>query len=72
MDPCHCCKQAQCTTVIQVCEELRIGFVPYRPLSRGFLSGMINERTKYNSRNDNRPTLPRYQSEAIKANWAMY
>ncbi|ULQ56214.1 aldo/keto reductase [Flavihumibacter rivuli] len=57
--------------VLKVCEELGIGFVPYSPISRGFLSGMINERTKYNPANDNRPTLPRYQPDAIKANWAM-
>ena len=57
--------------VIKVCEELGIGFVPYSPLSRGYLSGFINERTKYNPANDNRPTLPRYQPDAIKANWAM-
>ena len=57
--------------VLKTCEELGIGFVPYSPLSRGFLSGMINERTKYNPTNDNRPTLPRYQPEAIKANWAL-
>lgn len=57
--------------VIKVCEELGIGFVPYSPLSRGFLSGLINERTKYNPANDNRPTLPRYQPDAIKANWTM-
>lgn len=57
--------------VLKTCEELGIGFVPYSPLSRGFLSGMINERTKYNAANDNRPTLPRYQEKAIKANWAL-
>jgi aryl-alcohol dehydrogenase-like predicted oxidoreductase len=57
--------------VLKVCEELGIGFVPYSPLSRGFLSGMINERTKYNPANDNRPGLPRYQPDAIKANWLM-
>lgn len=57
--------------VIKVCEELGIGFVPYSPLSRGFLSGLINERTKYNPANDNRPGLPRYQPDAIKANWVM-
>jgi aryl-alcohol dehydrogenase-like predicted oxidoreductase len=57
--------------VLAVCEELGIGFVPYSPLSRGFLTGMINERTKYDPNNDNRPTLPRYQPEAIKVNWAM-
>ena len=57
--------------VLKVCEELGIGFVPYSPLCRGFLSGFINERTKYNPANDNRPTLPRYQPDAIKANWVM-
>jgi aryl-alcohol dehydrogenase-like predicted oxidoreductase len=57
--------------VIPVCEELGIGFVPYSPLSRGFLSGYLNENTKYNPANDNRPTLPRYQPDAIKANWIM-
>ena len=57
--------------VLKTCEELGIGFVPYSPISRGFLSGLINERTKYNPANDNRPTLPRYQPDAIKANWVM-
>jgi len=57
--------------VLKVCGELGIGFVPYSPLCRGFLSGFINERTKYNPANDNRPTLPRYQPDAIKANWVM-
>ncbi|GAB3647246.1 aldo/keto reductase [Echinicola sediminis] len=57
--------------VLPVCEELGIGFVPYSPLCRGFLSGYINERTQYNPENDNRPSLPRYQEPAIKANWPM-
>ncbi len=57
------------STVFSVCEELGIGFVPYSPLSRGYLTGYINERTKYNPANDNRPTLPRYQPEAVIANW---
>lgn len=57
--------------VINVCEELGIGFVPYSPLSRGLLSGYINERTKYNANNDNRQSLPRYQKEAIIANWPL-
>ncbi|WP_313515106.1 aldo/keto reductase [Sphingobacterium sp.] len=59
------------TTVIPVCEELGIGFVPYSPLSRGLITGYINERTKYNSDNDNRPALPRYQKDAIIANWPL-
>jgi aryl-alcohol dehydrogenase-like predicted oxidoreductase len=57
--------------VIPLCEELGIGFVPYSPLSRAFLTGYINQNTKYNPQNDNRPTLPRYQADAIKANWVM-
>jgi aryl-alcohol dehydrogenase-like predicted oxidoreductase len=57
--------------VLKTCEELGIGFVPYSPLSRAFLTGFINQNTKYNAANDNRPTLPRYQPDAIKANWVM-
>lgn len=59
------------TDVIKVCEELGIGFVPYSPLSRGMLSGYLNERTKYNANNDNRPSLPRYQKDALIANWPL-
>jgi aryl-alcohol dehydrogenase-like predicted oxidoreductase len=55
--------------VLNLCEELGIGFVPYSPLSRGLLSGYINERTKYNPANDNRTSLPRYTPEIIIANW---
>ncbi|MDE3143419.1 MAG: aldo/keto reductase [Bacteroidota bacterium] len=57
--------------VIPVCEELGISFVPYSPLSRAYLTGYINERTKYIASNDNRPTLPRYKSENIIANWSI-
>ncbi len=57
--------------VIKVCEELGIGFVPYSPLSRGMLSGYLNERTKYNPNNDNRQSLPRYQKDAVIANWPL-
>lgn len=57
--------------VIKVCEELGIGFVPYSPLSRGLISGYINERTKYIENNDNRASLPRYQPDAIIANWPL-
>lgn len=55
--------------VMAVCEELGIGFVPYSPLSRGYLTGYINERTQYDAQNDNRPNLPRYTPDAVKANW---
>ena len=57
--------------VLKVCEELGIGFVPYSPLCRAYLTGYINERTKYDPANDNRPNLPRYQPDAVKANWVM-
>lgn len=55
--------------IFPVCEELGIGFVPYSPLCRAYLTGFLNERTKFDPTNDNRPSLPRYQPEAIKANW---
>lgn len=54
--------------IFPVCEELGIGFVPYSPVNRGFLTGSINEYTRFNSGNDNRNILPRFTSEAIRAN----
>jgi aryl-alcohol dehydrogenase-like predicted oxidoreductase len=53
--------------VLPICEELGIGFVPYSPLGRGFLTGTIDEMTTFGS-NDNRSTLPRFTTEARKAN----
>ncbi|MBU6343276.1 MAG: aldo/keto reductase, partial [Bacteroidetes bacterium] len=44
--------------ILPVCAELGIGFVPYSPLSRAYLTGYINERTKFIPGNDNRTTLP--------------
>ena len=55
--------------VLALCEELGIGFVPYSPLNRGFLGGMINEYTQFDTSNDNRQTLPRFQPKAIRANY---
>lgn len=54
--------------VLDVCQELGIGFVPYSPLNRGFLGGCINEYTRFNTQNDNRQTLPRFTTEAIRSN----
>lgn len=54
--------------VLGVCRELGIGFVPYSPLNRGFLGGCINEYTVFDRNNDNRHTLPRFQSDTIRAN----
>ncbi|WP_394677417.1 aldo/keto reductase [uncultured Sphingobacterium sp.] len=57
--------------VLDLCEDLGIGFVPYSPLSRGLISGYINERTTYNPANDNRTSLPRYEPANIIANWGI-
>ncbi len=51
-------------------EELGIGFVPYSPLGKGFLTGKINENTAFDS-SDFRNILPRFAPEARKANQAL-
>jgi aryl-alcohol dehydrogenase-like predicted oxidoreductase len=56
--------------VIPTLEELGIGFVPYSPLGKGFLTGKIDENAKFDS-TDFRSTLPRFAPEALKANQAM-
>jgi aryl-alcohol dehydrogenase-like predicted oxidoreductase len=53
--------------VLPTLEELGIGFVPYSPLGKGFLTGKINENTTFD-RSDFRSTLPRFTPEARKAN----
>jgi aryl-alcohol dehydrogenase-like predicted oxidoreductase len=56
--------------VLPTLEELGIGFVPYSPLGRGFLTGKINENTAFDS-SDFRHILPRFTLEARKANQAL-
>ncbi len=56
--------------VLPVLEELGIGFVPFSPLGRGFLTGKMNENTTFDS-SDLRNTLPRFTPEARKANRAL-
>jgi aryl-alcohol dehydrogenase-like predicted oxidoreductase len=56
--------------VLRTLEELGIGFVPFSPLGRGFLTGKINENTTFD-RSDFRNTLPRFSPEARKANQAL-
>ena len=56
--------------VLPTCEELGIGFVPYSPLGKGFLTGKIDESTSFDS-TDFRNTLPRFTPEARKANQAL-
>jgi aryl-alcohol dehydrogenase-like predicted oxidoreductase len=56
--------------VIPTLEELGIGFVPFSPLGKGFLTGKIDETTTFDS-SDFRSTLPRFTPEALKANQAL-
>jgi aryl-alcohol dehydrogenase-like predicted oxidoreductase len=56
--------------VIPTLEELGIGFVPYSPLGKGFLTGAMNEKTTFDS-SDFRSGLPRFTPEALKANQAL-
>jgi len=56
--------------ILPTLEELGIGFVPYSPLGKGFLTGKINENTTFDQ-NDFRNILPRFSPEARKANQAL-
>ena len=56
--------------VLPTLEELGIGFVPFNPLGRGFLTGAINEKTTFDS-NDFRNMVPRFTPESRKANQAL-
>jgi aryl-alcohol dehydrogenase-like predicted oxidoreductase len=56
--------------ILPTLEELGIGFVPYSPLGKGFLTGQINPDTKFGS-TDFRSTLPRFRPENMDANQAM-
>jgi len=56
--------------VLPTLDELGIGFVPYSPLGKGFLTGQMNENTKFDG-SDFRNILPRFTPEALKANQAL-
>jgi aryl-alcohol dehydrogenase-like predicted oxidoreductase len=56
--------------VLPTVEELGIGFVPYSPLGKGFLTGKMNQDTRFDS-SDFRHILPRFTPEALKANQAL-
>jgi aryl-alcohol dehydrogenase-like predicted oxidoreductase len=56
--------------VLPTLEELGIGFVPFSPLGKGFLTGKINESTTF-ERSDFRNIVPRFTPEARKANQAL-
>ena len=57
--------------VLGACEELRIGFVPYSPLGKGFLTGTVTESTSFDAKNDIRSTIPRFEPDALKQNQAV-
>jgi aryl-alcohol dehydrogenase-like predicted oxidoreductase len=56
--------------VLQACDELGIGFVPYSPLGKGFLTGTMDKDTKLGDA-DFRTTIPRFTSEAMEKNHAL-
>ena len=56
--------------ILPLCEELGIGFVPFSPLGKGFLTGVIDAQTKFSS-NDFRNIVPRFTPEARQANQSL-
>jgi aryl-alcohol dehydrogenase-like predicted oxidoreductase len=56
--------------ILPTCESLGIGFVPFSPLGKGFLTGKIDDKTRFDS-TDFRNTVPRFTSENRKANQAV-
>src|SRR5256886_676611 len=56
--------------ILEACEELGIGFVPYSPLGKGFLTGTMNKETKLGE-GDFRNILPRFRPEAMEKNQAL-
>jgi len=57
--------------VLAACEELGIGFVPFSPLGKGFLTGTITPSTSFDASNDIRSTIPRFTPEALEHNQAV-
>ena len=56
--------------ILEACEELGIGFVPYSPLGKGFLTGAMNKDTRLGE-GDFRTILPRFTPEALEKNQAL-
>jgi aryl-alcohol dehydrogenase-like predicted oxidoreductase len=57
--------------VLATCEELGIGFVPYSPLGKGFLTGTVTATTSFDPGNDIRATIPRFAPDALQNNQAV-
>lgn len=56
--------------MLPTCEDLGIGFVPFSPLGKGFLTGRFDTNSTFND-NDIRTVIPRFTSEALEANQAV-
>ncbi len=63
-------REVETNGIVALCDELGIGFVPFSPLGRGFLTGAIGTDTKLDA-GDMRAGLPRFQPEAIARNQAL-
>ena len=57
--------------VLAACDELGIGFVPFSPLGKGFLTGTVDTTTTFEQGNDLRASIPRFTAEAMQHNTAM-
>jgi aryl-alcohol dehydrogenase-like predicted oxidoreductase len=57
--------------VLAACEDLGIGFVPYSPLGKGFLTGTITPSTSFDASDDIRSTIPRFAPDALEHNRAV-
>jgi aryl-alcohol dehydrogenase-like predicted oxidoreductase len=57
--------------VLAACEELGIGFVPFSPLGKGFLTGTVDTSTTFEKGNDLRASIPRFSADALQHNMAM-
>jgi aryl-alcohol dehydrogenase-like predicted oxidoreductase len=62
-------REPEANGVLKACDELGIGFVPYSPLGKGFLTGAITKDTALPA-NDFRSTVPRFSPEALEKNLA--
>ncbi|NKJ00283.1 aldo/keto reductase [Novosphingobium sp. SG707] len=63
-------RQVETNGILDACDELGIGLVPYSPLGKGFLTGAITSTSDV-SQGDFRATLPRFQADALAANLAL-
>lgn len=57
--------------VLEVCRDLGIGFVPFSPLGKGFLTGTIDTTTAFEEGNDLRASIPRFEADALAQNAAL-